>query len=214
MTKLISIEGNIFSGKGELFEDLKARFRYDNSICFIELPREEWFNMTDKDNTNIVNLNANEPHRYSFEYHLHVLNTIYTATKRALDARQYRLIVSERSIYTCKSVFLTQAINRQEVTFLQYQLYCSIFQGYANDLPLHGFIFLRTSPKISLFLSHMYSKDETIENITKYNDNYEKGLSENISSKPHCILNGSDFLLDASTRYVVDQAFNFLLQFK
>ena len=53
MASIVSIEGNIGSGKSTLIEHLKKNYRRKD-IVYLEEPVKEWSNIKDKNGTNIL----------------------------------------------------------------------------------------------------------------------------------------------------------------
>jgi deoxyadenosine/deoxycytidine kinase len=193
-SKIVSVEGSINSGKGYLFEALKSRFEGNNRTCFVSLPTETWFSLTDAQSNDIVNLNEVNPNRYGFEYHLYCLTTIYKEIKKALDSKQFSLVVTERSIYSCKAVFLSEAVDRNEISFLQHQIYNEVFNMYANELNLDGVVYLKTPPSVCLLLSQLNGESQQMEHLTSVCNAYDKWL-DIISAVPQCLVSGADYHL-------------------
>ena len=51
---LISIEGNIGTGKSSLVRMLEEKYKYTDAIVFIQEPVNEWLNLKDTDGENIL----------------------------------------------------------------------------------------------------------------------------------------------------------------
>ena len=51
---LISIEGNIGTGKSSLVRMLEEKYKYNDAIVFIQEPVNEWLNLKDTDGENIL----------------------------------------------------------------------------------------------------------------------------------------------------------------
>ena len=52
--KIISIEGNIGSGKSTLVERLKTKYASNHKICFLEEPVNIWESIKDKDGNSMI----------------------------------------------------------------------------------------------------------------------------------------------------------------
>ena len=52
--KIISIEGNIGSGKSTLVEGLKQKYKAQEHICFLQEPVDEWSCVRDNDGKTIL----------------------------------------------------------------------------------------------------------------------------------------------------------------
>ena len=159
-TKIISIEGIEYSGKIQLFNDLRKHYKDNPDICFISQPEST---ITDSNCISISDLRDIDPIRYSFEYHLDKLDQMYKAVKNALDCKTYKLIITQGSIYSLKAIYLARDVNNDNITFTQYQLYNSIFNRFANELTLDGVIHFQAGPEIchlrSQLMDDIYSYD-------------------------------------------------------
>ena len=51
---LISIEGNIGTGKTTLINMLKQKFGKKNTVIFVDEPLQQWLNLKDSDGENIL----------------------------------------------------------------------------------------------------------------------------------------------------------------
>lgn len=174
--KVISIEGNKFSGSNQLFKDLQKYYEHDDSVCFISRPVSQ---LTDNKCNSIDQLYHIEPEQYAFTYHLDRLTMMYKAVKNALDCEKFDLIITEESIYSLKAVYLTESVNRGEIPFLQYQLYCEIFNRYANELSLDGILYFKTSPIVCHLRSRLVNdpNTSTLEQFETFDEAFERWLN-------------------------------------
>ena len=62
--KIISIEGNVGSGKTTLFEKLKKDIR-DPNVVFLREPVDIWNHITNKENENILTKYYNNQEKYA-----------------------------------------------------------------------------------------------------------------------------------------------------
>ena len=72
MTRIISVEGNIGSGKSTFVEMLKKYF-LDNeemSICFVQEPVELWNEIKDNDGKTMIENFYSNPEKYSFAFQM------------------------------------------------------------------------------------------------------------------------------------------------
>ena len=63
---LISIEGNIGTGKTTLINILKKKFTNKGSVIFVEEPLQQWLNLVDKDGSNILGKFYGDQERWSY----------------------------------------------------------------------------------------------------------------------------------------------------
>ena len=66
--EIISIDGNIGSGKSTLIEILKKYYQNNDNIIFLKEPVNEWQNITDVDNSNILDKFYKDKKRWSYTF--------------------------------------------------------------------------------------------------------------------------------------------------
>ena len=64
---IISIDGNIGSGKSTLINILKDEFRFDENIIFLDEPVNEWLQINDG-TTNILDYFYNDKKRWAYTF--------------------------------------------------------------------------------------------------------------------------------------------------
>jgi hypothetical protein len=98
-----------------------------------------------------------------------------------------------------KSVYLSESVNRDEITFLQYQLYNEIFNRYANEVSLDGIMYFKTIPAVCLLRSRLTQCDYSIslERVGTFDEAYERWLNC-ISAVPQIKINGERYNSDIS----------------
>ena len=82
MTILVTVQGNIGSGKSTLVERLRKRFNGCN-VCFLQEPLDIWNTITDKDGTPMLTLYYGNQKKYAFE--ALELNTTSTRSFKVVD---------------------------------------------------------------------------------------------------------------------------------
>merc|ERR1711898_84840 len=97
---LISIEGNIGSGKSTILKLLKQKS--DKSIIFIDEPVSEWQTIKDSSGKNILELFYANKQRYSFTFQILAYITRLRKILDVIKNNQDKIIIMERSIYTDK----------------------------------------------------------------------------------------------------------------
>ena len=67
-TKIISIEGNIGSGKSTLVEELRKKFGNNEKVCFLQEPVDIWNTIKDKDGNTMIAKFYADTKKYSFAF--------------------------------------------------------------------------------------------------------------------------------------------------
>jgi thymidylate kinase len=186
--KLVSLEGITYSGRIQLFNDLKEYYKQCNHICFIPEPKST---LTDSNCKSIYDLKMSDPEKYAFQYHLDRLEMMYKAVKNAIDLNMYDLIITEGSLYSQKAVHLANDVNIDNITFVQYQLYNNIFNRFANEIQLNGIIYVDTHPEIcSLRNQLMNDRPISIDQLETDSEAYDRWLNV-ITAVPQLSINGT-----------------------
>ena len=68
--RIISIEGNIGSGKSTMVEYLKQNLQNDSTICFLQEPVDIWNTIIDKNGVNIIENYYNDQKKYAFQFQM------------------------------------------------------------------------------------------------------------------------------------------------
>ena len=72
---LISIEGNIGTGKTTLINLLKKKFGGKNTVIFVEEPLQQWLDLKDSDGENILGKFYGNQERWSYSFQMHAFIT-------------------------------------------------------------------------------------------------------------------------------------------
>ena len=70
MSKIISIEGNIGSGKSTILKYLKEYYKNNNNIIFLQEPVDQWDEIRDKNNKTILEKFYEDQTKYSFAFQM------------------------------------------------------------------------------------------------------------------------------------------------
>ena len=76
MVLIISIDGNIGSGKSTALNFLKDKYKYDNSIIFLEEPVDTWNEIKDEGKTILGKFYENQE-KYAFPFQMMAFITRY-----------------------------------------------------------------------------------------------------------------------------------------
>lgn len=148
-TKIISIEGNIGSGKSTLVEALRQKFEGVNNICFLQEPVDIWNTIQDKEGNTMLTKFYADSKKYSFAFQMMAYISRLTMLRNALE-KNYDIIVVERSMYTDKMVFAKMLYDDDNMEEVEYQIYNKWFQEFIKDLPPIHVIYVKTSPEIAM----------------------------------------------------------------
>ena len=151
MIKIISIEGNIGSGKSTVVNSLKEHYS-NGDIYFLEEPVNEWIEIQDSSGKNIIEKFYENQKRYSFSFQMMAYISRLAMLKRAIkecEEKEYRFIVCERSLQTDKNVFCKMLYDSGKIEDVELQIYNKWFDEFITEIPSTNFIYIKTEPQIS-----------------------------------------------------------------
>lgn len=220
---IISIEGNIGSGKSTLcnmvkkyFSTFKSHQSSNINYHFIDEPVEEWEKIRDEtqENKNMLELFYEDQDRYSFVFQTtayitriqYIKNRIDAIIKdRMADIEKIRcnnipfnhvkhIIILERSIQTDRNVFAKMLYNDKKINEIQWRSYNYWFDNFVGDFGMEKIIYVRAEPSLSY------------ERTKKRNRNGEESIPLDYLKKCHHyhetwindIENANKMLFDAS----------------
>ena len=152
--EIISIEGNIGSGKSTILTVLKQYYADNAHVIFVREPVDEWENITDKDGTTMLQKFYNDPKTYSFPFQMMAyisrLKLLKDGVETALSLNTDKkvVIITERSLYTDKYVFAKMLYNQGNIEEVCYQIYTRWFDEFAKLYQIDKIIYINSSPTI------------------------------------------------------------------
>ena len=174
---IISVEGNIGSGKSTLIEQLEKLCQLDPSICFIKEPLDIWNTIKDSSGETILEkYYANQP-KYAFSFQMMAYISRMSLMREALK-KNYRVIIIERSVYTDSAVFAKMLFDDKKIEEIEYKIYLRWVNEFIEDFPPVKYIYVRAEPDISYqrILQRGRTGEtipiEYLENCHKYHDDW------------------------------------------
>ena len=206
---IISIEGNIGSGKSTVINNLKEYYKSsdknNNKVYFLEEPVSEWVEIKDSDGKNIIEKFYEDQEHYSFSFQMMAYISRLAMLKRAIKhckEKGIKLIICERSLQTDKNVFCKMLHDSGKIEDINFQIYNKWFSEFISDMPLIYYVYIKTEPKIAY--ERVLKRNRKGENISveylemcsMYHDNWlvNGNVNSNVNNMTrNCIvLNGND----------------------
>ena len=145
--KIISIEGNIGSGKSTFVEQLKQNIK-NEKICFLEEPVDVWNKIVDKEGITILENYYKDNKKWAFSFQMMAYISRLSILKKAIESNIYEIIITERSLYTDKHVFCQMLYDNDLIEDLEFTIYNKWFEEF-NILQDIQYIYLKTNPEVS-----------------------------------------------------------------
>ena len=150
---IVSVEGNIGSGKSTLIKRLKDEFiSFDNlPVIYIDEPVRIWNTIMDKNGDNIIKKYYADQKKYAFQFQMMAFITRLTELKKA--KKMYNgncIIITERSVETDKEVFAKMLYENKTLDTISYTIYLKWFEELAEDFKVDHMVYLKTYPETAL----------------------------------------------------------------
>jgi len=149
--QIISIEGNIGSGKSTVVNSLKTYYSTEK-IYFLEEPVTEWVQIKDNDGKNIIEKFYANQEKYSFSFQMMAYISRLAMLKRAIQhckENNINMIICERSLQTDKNVFCKMLYDTCKIEEVNYQIYLKWFDEFITEIPNIYFIYIKTTPIVT-----------------------------------------------------------------
>jgi deoxyadenosine/deoxycytidine kinase len=146
MSLIISIDGNIGSGKSTIVHNLKDIFMNEENIIFLEEPINEWIKIKDK-NKNILEKFYEDPIKYAFPFQMMALISRFNILSETIKKYPNSIIITERSLYTDKYIFAKMLYESFKMNTFEYQIYNKWFNEFSKQIPDHRYIYISTDPE-------------------------------------------------------------------
>lgn len=147
-TRIISIEGNIGTGKSTFIQNLQNRIEPSKDIIFLQEPVDDWNSIKDENNVTILERYYADQDKFAFQFQMMAYISRIALLRKALRQKP-RIIITERSVMTDKNVFASMLKADNKIDHIGYAIYERWFNEFLTDLPTFTFVYLRCSPEIS-----------------------------------------------------------------
>jgi deoxyguanosine kinase len=149
---IISIEGNIGSGKSTLMTNLREHFKDNVDIVFLKEPVDEWAKIKDKNGTTILEKFYADQEKYSFPFQMmayvsRIKELRTTVKEQKKNSSKPFVIITERSLYTDKMVFAKMLYDTGKIEHVNYQIYLNWFDTFSDEFPVHKVVYVKTAPE-------------------------------------------------------------------
>ena len=194
---IISIEGNVGSGKSTAVNSLKELYKNNNRIYFLEEPVNEWINIKDESGKDIIEKFYENQEKYSFSFQIMAYISRLSMLKNAINyckLNNIKLIVCERSLNTDKNVFCKMLKDSGKIEDINYQIYLKWFNDFITEIPKTYYVYIKTDPKIAfdrVIKRNRKGENISLEYLTMCSNYHDTWLN----IRETIIINGNDVSL-------------------
>lgn len=147
---IISIEGNIGSGKSTLIKYMKDNINKINNteVIYLQEPVHIWESIKGDDGKNMIEKFYDNQEKYSFAFQMMAYISRLEIFKKSLEENPGKILITERSLLTDYNIFAKMLYNSKKLLTEEYEIYKKWFD-YFNTIKITQILYIRTDPSIS-----------------------------------------------------------------
>jgi deoxycitidine kinase/deoxyguanosine kinase len=177
---ILSIDGNIGSGKSTLYKDLQYHYRSNPDIGFCPEPLDKWMSIIDKEGVPILTNLYKDTKKYAWRFQMMAYISRLHLLKSIIKNNNYMVIICERSVQTDRNVFAKMLYDDNMIEHDEYQIYTMWFNEFIDELKLGGIIYVNANPKTCfdrVKIRNREGESIPLEYLQKCHDYHESWLS-------------------------------------
>ncbi len=144
--KIITIEGNIGTGKSTLLSHL--RDRYGDQVVFLDEPVSIWDGIRDEEGVPILIRYYQNTKQYAFTFQMMAFISRVKLLREAIKNNPGKTIIAERSLHADNFVFALLLKRGEYISAIDYQIYKMLYDEFISDYPVEEIIYIKTDPEI------------------------------------------------------------------
>jgi deoxyadenosine/deoxycytidine kinase len=146
--KIISIDGNIGSGKSLLLENLRKHYVDNKNIVFLKEPVDEWSKIVDESGITLLEKFYSDKKEYSFPFQMMAYISRLDILKDSIKKNPDAIFITERSLFTDRCVFAKMLYDSGDMKSMFYSIYLRWFDSFSSEYPINKIIYVNTKPEI------------------------------------------------------------------
>jgi len=146
--RIISIDGNIGSGKSTLYNFLMEKYKNNKEIGFVEEPVDTWNTVVDEQNVPILTNLYKDTHKYAFRFQMMAYISRLHLIRKAVLSNKYQVIITERSVMTDRHIFAKMLHEDGHISLDEMTIYLSWFDEFLSEVYPSSFVYVRASSAI------------------------------------------------------------------
>ena len=146
---ILSIDGNIGSGKSTLVTKLRERLKDNADVVFVDEPVKEWEDIKDATGSNMIEKFYGNVKKYAFAFQMMAyisrLAKLKEVYRKAVEDGT-TLIISERSVETDRMVFAQMLHDDGNIEDVEFEIYNKWFEHFIKDLKVNCYVYISADP--------------------------------------------------------------------
>ena len=145
---IISVEGNIGSGKSTILKALRERYQdiYGVPIVYVDEPVSQWEEIKSKDGKNMIELFYANPSKYAFSFQMMAYISRFTLIKNAVQENPNCIILTERCLLSDCEVFASMLHDQGHLLDEEFTIYKLWFHTFQKEIPVTSIVYIRCKP--------------------------------------------------------------------
>jgi deoxyadenosine/deoxycytidine kinase len=212
---IVSIEGNIGSGKTTAKEKLKEYIMKGNgmeSTVFVDEPTDEWQTIQDDKGVPILVNLYSDIKRFAFRFQMMAYISRLKKLRDALRNPNIKIIITERCLITDAHVFAKMLYDSKHIEEDEYQIYTRWFDEFAKEVEPSCIVYFKASTEVCMNRIKKRSRAgeqdmqyEYLDRCNRYHDDWL--ITDPTTIIPVLILNANEENCDYSGhiyKYIYD----------
>jgi len=150
---IISIEGNIGSGKSTILNELEKYINDTGNphrIQFLKEPVDIWEKIRDSETgENILQKFYADQKKYAFPFQVMAYASRLSMIRSAINGDSSKIIICERSLEADKNIFAKMLYDDGKIDDINYQIYNHFYKEYAADCEVKGIVYIDALAEVS-----------------------------------------------------------------
>jgi len=149
--RILSIEGNVGSGKSTFLEELRGCYKNNKNVIILPEPVDVWDGIKDKNGTTMLQKFYADQEKYAFSFQMMAYISRLASMReivRSIPDRENVVLISERCLHTDKHVFAKMLYDQGKIEDVDGKIYLTWFDEFAEDFPIDQCIYIKTEPAI------------------------------------------------------------------
>jgi deoxyadenosine/deoxycytidine kinase len=147
---IISIEGNIGSGKSTLMTKLKSALSELPHVVFLQEPVDDWNTIRDENGVTMLEKFYGNQEQYSFSFQMMAYISRLATIRKAIHENPDCVFISERCLHTDKYVFAKMLYDDKKIESVDYQIYNKWFDTFIDDFDVTNIVYIKADPAMCL----------------------------------------------------------------
>jgi deoxycitidine kinase len=220
---LVSIEGNISSGKSTIVKILRERTKTNNQFMIVDEPIDTWESIKNKNGQSIFQAFYENPTELGFTFQICALFTRFKSLSKIYEDAMLKsqtigkpiIVLIERTVLTDYHIFAKMLRKTNMISEFEMLTYKLWFKEFSEKFKLDKSVYLRVNPEKCLERVNVRSRDGedkiSLDYLISCHEHHEK-FYEKVLSLNNCIVidNNKDMSSDDYEKNVKDIMEHFL----